>query len=122
MTTMTALRTAWAALEARSAGPPPGPGLLPRPPTAHLPPRPRLEGRQATAARLPDRRPNQHGALPADPRQRWRCLFVDEIDQVVTADRPSPWETADNYNPSHPFPAIDEVTIAVTPSARYSPS
>ena len=60
------------------------------------------------------------GALPADPRKRWRCLFVDEIDQVV-AEPPARWGTADNYNPSHPFPAIDEVTIAITPATPYRP-
>jgi hypothetical protein len=53
------------------------------------------------------------GALPADPRHRWRCLFVDEVDQVSTAQPDSPWGTADNYNYSHPFPAIDEVTVAI---------
>jgi hypothetical protein len=56
------------------------------------------------------------GTLPADPRRRWRCMFVDEVDQVDTADTASAWGTADNYNYSHPFPAIDEVTIAITPS------
>ena len=55
------------------------------------------------------------GALAADPRKRWRCLFVEEIDQVVDADKTSSWGTADNYNYTHPFPAIDEVTIAITP-------
>jgi hypothetical protein len=55
------------------------------------------------------------GALPADPRKRWRCLFVDEIDQVAAADPASPWGTADNYNYSHPFHnAMDKVTIAIT--------
>jgi hypothetical protein len=56
------------------------------------------------------------GALPADPRQRWRCLYVDEIDQVVAQNTARRWGTADNYNYSHPFPAIDEVTIAITPN------
>lgn len=54
------------------------------------------------------------GALPADPRQRWRCMFVDEVDQIVAADPASPWGTAENYNPSRPFHAIHDVTIAVT--------
>ena len=58
------------------------------------------------------------GALSADPRKRWRCLFVDEVDHVVAAE-PATWETADNYNASHPFNAIDEVTIAVTPGALH---
>jgi len=61
------------------------------------------------------------GTLPSDPRQRWRCLFVDEIDQVLAAGPASPWGTADNYNSSHPFPAIDAVTIAVAPGARSTP-
>jgi hypothetical protein len=54
------------------------------------------------------------GALPADPRLRWRCFFVDEVDQVVTADPTSPWQTADNYNHARPFNAIDHVTVAIS--------
>jgi len=56
------------------------------------------------------------GALPADPRQRWRCLYIDEIDRVIPADKTNSWGTPDNYNHTHPFPAIDEVTIAITPN------
>ena len=56
------------------------------------------------------------GALPADPRQRWRNFFVDEIDHIDTTDPASAWETADNYNHAHPFNAIDNVTIAITPN------
>ncbi|HET7486730.1 MAG TPA: hypothetical protein VFJ85_02290, partial [Acidimicrobiales bacterium] len=26
------------------------------------------------------------GTLPGDPRKRWRCLFVDEVDSVAAAD------------------------------------
>ena len=54
------------------------------------------------------------GALPADPRQRWRCFFVDEVENVVAADTAAPWETADNYNASRPFNAIDYVSVAVS--------
>jgi hypothetical protein len=54
--------------------------------------------------------------LPADPRKRWRCMFVDEIDHAVAAEPASAWATADNYNASHPFNAIDEVSIAITSS------
>jgi len=61
------------------------------------------------------------GTLPADPRQRWRCMFVDEVDEVLVGELAGPWGTADNYNSSHPFPAIDEVTIAVTPGACNTP-
>jgi hypothetical protein len=60
------------------------------------------------------------GALPADPRQRWRCLFVDEMDQVVV-DLATPWGTADNYNPDHPFPAIDEVAVAISSAGPPGP-
>lgn len=55
------------------------------------------------------------GTLPADPRQRWRNFFVDKIDQVAAADPASAWASADNYNHTHPFNAIDELTIAITP-------
>ena len=55
-------------------------------------------------------------ALPADPRKRWRCMFVDEVEQIVAADPASPWQSADNYNDEHPFNAIDEVTIAINSS------
>ena len=54
------------------------------------------------------------GTLDPDPRKRWRCMFIDEIDQTAEADPTSRWRTADNYNPSHPFPAIDEIAIAIT--------
>jgi hypothetical protein len=52
------------------------------------------------------------GALDPDPRKRWRCMFIDEIDHVVT-DAMTPWQTADNYNPSRPFHAIDEVSLNI---------
>jgi hypothetical protein len=53
-----------------------------------------------------------NGALPADPRKRWRCLFVDEVDHVAV-ERTAKWESATNYNRSRPFSAIDDVTVAV---------
>jgi hypothetical protein len=53
------------------------------------------------------------GALPADPRRRWRCFFVDEVENVVAADKAAPWGTAANYNASRPFNAIDHVSVAV---------
>lgn len=52
------------------------------------------------------------GALDPDPRKRWRCLFVDEIE-LVTADHSTSWQTADNYNPERPFNAIDAVSVAI---------
>jgi hypothetical protein len=61
------------------------------------------------------------GPLPADPRRRWRCLFVDEVDNVVAADDDSAWGTADNYNPAHPFPAVNEITMPSPQMARDTP-
>lgn len=60
------------------------------------------------------------GLLPADPRKRWRCLFVDEVDQVAPAGADSAWGSADNYNPSDPFHVIDEITVAITPAGQSS--
>lgn len=59
------------------------------------------------------------GALPADPHKRWRCFHLDDIETVTPADQTAPWATADNYNPCHPFNAIDTVAVAVpaTPPA-----
>lgn len=54
------------------------------------------------------------GTLPAAPNNRWRNFFVDDIENVATDEATSPWQTADNYNPVHPFNAIDELTVAVT--------
>jgi hypothetical protein len=54
------------------------------------------------------------GTLDADPRKRWRCMYVDEIDQAVPAEPASAWATAQNYNPHRPFSAIDELAIAIT--------
>ena len=61
------------------------------------------------------------GTLPADPRKRWRCLFVDEVDSVAAADAACVWGTADNYDPAHPFHVIDEVAIAIAPDAPQEP-
>jgi hypothetical protein len=54
------------------------------------------------------------GALPSDPRQRWRLFFVDELDQVAAAPAVD-WGTADNYNPARPFNSIDHVAVAISP-------
>lgn len=52
----------------------------------------------------------RNGALPMDPRQRWRSLFVDEIEDPVITD--GPWETADNYS-ADSCNCIDELEAAV---------
>jgi hypothetical protein len=49
------------------------------------------------------------GGLPADPRQRWRSMFVDEIEHPVITDEP--WQTADNYTPTSN--GIDHLEIDV---------
>jgi len=61
------------------------------------------------------------GTLPNDPRKRWRCLFVDEIDQVAPAGPDGAWGTADNYDPSQPFHVIDEVAIAIAADGPEGP-
>ncbi len=49
------------------------------------------------------------GDLPADPTQRWRSMFIDEIeDPIITS---GPWQTAVNYTPASN--GIDEVEIDV---------
>ncbi|MGH9012687.1 MAG: WYL domain-containing protein [Acidimicrobiia bacterium] len=50
---------------------------------------------------------------PVAPRPGWRNFYLDEIDDAVLAEPATTWQTADNYNASHPFSAIDHVTIAV---------
>ncbi len=52
------------------------------------------------------------GTLHPDPRKRWRCMYIDQIDHLTT-ETTIPWQTADNYNPARPFPAIDNLTISV---------
>lgn len=52
-----------------------------------------------------------HGQLPAEPQQRWRSMFVDEIEDAVLTD--DPWQTADNYSLS--TNALDRVEIALLP-------
>jgi hypothetical protein len=53
------------------------------------------------------------GRLDPDPRKRWRCLFVDEVEKVVTEPGTS-WESADNYDHTRPFSSIDKVAVAVS--------
>lgn len=49
------------------------------------------------------------GTLPPDHRQRWRSMFVDDIQEpTITGD---PWQTADNYTPT--TNGIDTVAIAI---------
>jgi hypothetical protein len=53
------------------------------------------------------------GSLDPDPRKRWRCMFIDEIDHVTVVESATPWASAENYNPARPFPSIDQLAIAI---------
>jgi hypothetical protein len=64
--------------------------------------RPRVLAYQAGGA-------TSRGRLPEDPRQRWRSMFVDEIEDPVLKD--GPWQSAPNYSPS--TSGIDDVEIAI---------
>jgi hypothetical protein len=50
------------------------------------------------------------GPLPARPQQRWRSLFVDEIEQITPAPD-HPWQTADNYTADSN--CVDQIALTV---------
>lgn len=51
-----------------------------------------------------------HGPLPADPHQRWRSMFIDEIDTAaILPDQP--WQTAGNYSHNSNCFAVIELAI-----------
>jgi hypothetical protein len=52
------------------------------------------------------------GQLSADPRQRWRSMFVDEIEGPMITDHD--WQTATNF--SLDSNCIDTLDIAVDPA------
>ncbi|MGH9177053.1 MAG: hypothetical protein ACRD0N_00665 [Acidimicrobiales bacterium] len=49
------------------------------------------------------------GSLSADRRQRWRWMFVDEIDGATMTD--DPWQSADNYRPGGT--GVETIAVAV---------
>jgi hypothetical protein len=51
------------------------------------------------------------GTLPARRDQRWRSLFVDDIEAAVIAPDHQ-WETADNY--SSQSNCVDEIALEVS--------
>ncbi|MGH9083032.1 MAG: hypothetical protein ACRDWN_06785 [Acidimicrobiales bacterium] len=59
-------------------------------------------------------------AGPIAPERGWRNLFVDEVEHLGFANPGTVWQSADNYNPIHPFNSIDHVIIAV-PSVQRAP-
>ena len=63
--------------------------------------------------------PTSTGALPADPHQRWRSLFLDDIEHPVIID--AAWQTADNYTPTHAN-GIEILAIAVNHPSGRNPS
>ena len=79
--------------------------------------------RPAHAPRLPDRRTHQHRNTPRRPPTAV-AVHVHRRNRPRHHRRPHPanGQTADNYNPAHPFPAIDHVTIAITPSDNHTSS
>lgn len=50
------------------------------------------------------------GPLPVQPEQRWRSLYVDEIEDATIA-WDCAWQTADNYTASSN--CIDEVALSI---------
>jgi hypothetical protein len=51
------------------------------------------------------------GRLNLDPTQRWRSMFLDQIEHlVITSD---PWQTAPNYTPN--VAGIDVIEVAIQP-------
>jgi hypothetical protein len=71
-----------------------------------------LEERQGHAPRLPDRRAGPRRSTRRAP-QGWRNLFVDDISDVTLAARVTTWQSADNYDASQPFNAIDRFSVAI---------
>lgn len=49
------------------------------------------------------------GHLPGDSRQRWRSLFVDELEHATLADEP--WQSAGNYTLTPN--CVDRITLAL---------
>lgn len=47
-----------------------------------------------------------------DSTQRWRCMFLDEIENPALSD--APWQTAPNYSPGSAN-GIDALVLAVEP-------
>lgn len=56
-------------------------------------------------------------SLGDDPRQRWRSMFVDELEDAAITDEP--WQTADNYTPI--CNNIDNLDIEVNSVSRPHP-
>lgn len=53
------------------------------------------------------------GHLDHDPGKRWRCMHIDEIDDITATDTTTPWGTAPNYNPTRPFASGAQIATAI---------
>jgi hypothetical protein len=51
------------------------------------------------------------GSLPPQPDQRWRSLYIDQIDQAAIA-REHPWQTPSNYTPDSN--CVDQIAFAIS--------
>ena len=52
-----------------------------------------------------------NGTLPWRPEQRWRSMFVDEIEHIAIA-WDHRWQTAANYSPADSN-CVDEIAFAI---------
>ena len=52
------------------------------------------------------------GTLTPNPHQRWRSMFIDEIQNATITNHP--WQTADNYTPT--TNGIDTIHLHITPT------
>lgn len=50
------------------------------------------------------------GRLPSQPDQRWRSLYIDQIDQAAIAWEHQ-WQTASNYTPNSN--CVDQIAFAI---------
>ena len=122
MTTAT-LPVAWDALEAALRQRLPSPRRLSRSPTHRLPARPRMAQRQSacSSATRPAATPRP-AALAAAPEQPVAEPLHRRDRRTSPPRTPASWQTADNYNPAHPFNAIDEAHHRHHPNRSEHPS
>jgi hypothetical protein len=52
-----------------------------------------------------------------DPKSRWRCMFLDEVSNIVL--REGPWRAGDNHSTSQT--CVADVDYDVNPDSPYHP-
>ena len=115
MTTTAALPAAWAALEAALPPTPPGPRLLPRPTNGSSAPTPsagRTTGPCCSATRPAGTPAPEHS--PPIPANGGGACSSTRSTTSSPPSRPAHGQTADNYNPSHPFNARGHMDIGLS--------